>query len=130
MAAEDELYPFTTPDGKLIPLDIILPLSAVMVEFAASVATAFTIPESCELCSLYSSTGCFLRMGAVLPDPLVSGTEYSDTLFIPPYTTITSKLIPGSGSIYPFIAADSGILVLQGIQKWAFAALPRQLGRI
>lgn len=130
MAAADELYPYSTPDGSPIPLDIISPLSVVMVTYAASIATSFTIPANMALCSLYSTTGCYLRMGAVLPDPLVTNTEYSNTLFIPPYTTLTAKLVPGTGSIYPFTEASPGILVLQGLQKWSFMALQRQLGRI
>lgn len=126
---DKQLYPFSTEDSKAIPLDIIRPLAVLKKNFTA-VITPLVIPAGWKVASFFSSTGCFLEVEATsLAAPLVDGTIYSNTLFIPPNCVVTATIVEGPARIASYDGA-AGFLIIQHIQKWAGLALQGRVSRI
>lgn len=122
--APDGIYPFSTRDGKPIPVEIIEPLALLNKSFQFISTENFTLPVGYETCALYSISGCLLEMGSSMPASLVDGTSYSNVLLVPPNTIITAKLIPGTARIRGL--SSTGSLWIQRIRKWASLSLQQQ----
>lgn len=124
-----QLYPFSTEDSKAIPLDIIRPLALLRKAVASGAIATLAIPASWSVASFFSPTGCIVQFaGASLVSPLVDGTEYLDTLLVPPSCIVTATVIPGDAKILGLGAAS--YLIIQQMEKWAGLALQRQLSNI
>lgn len=127
---EKQLYPFATEDSKIIPLDVIRPLSLVRKSFPAVGVSTLTIPADWKVASFFSSAGCFIQFAAAaVPNPLVDNTSYADTLFVPPNCMVTSTVIDGAATVVSF-EGIAGSVIVQHIQKWAGLALARQVSKI
>lgn len=123
----DQLYPFSTEDNKSIPLDIIRPLALKKVALASAVLSTLVVPATWKLASFYCPAGCYIQFfNETLPTPLVDGTEYLDTLFVPPSCIVTSTVIAGNAKIL-MLGAGTSYLIAQNIQKWAGLSLNRKL---
>ncbi len=122
-------YPLSTENGDDIPLDIIRPLAVVKTVVPLSGVGSVEIPEDWQAATFFCKGGCYVQFNAAsIPNPLVAGSVYSNTLWVPPSTLTTSTVLPGDASI---VIADgeteASILVVQQIQKWASLALNRQI---
>lgn len=125
--AEKGIYPFSTRDAEAIPLDIVDPISVIRKSLIASGASNLTIPDDYALGHVYSDVNCFLQFALnTIPAPLVDGTAYADTLFIPASTIITVKLGPGVAKVI-VPGAIAGFIVIQAIRKWNSLALQQQV---
>lgn len=124
----DQLYPFSTEDGKTIPLDIIRPVGLLACSFAGSgAASVVIIPAAWSMASFYSKGGCIIQFGATtLPSGLSNNTEYLNTLLVPPGCLVVSTLLPGEGRVFS-LDGTAGQVFIQRIQKWAGIALRRQV---
>lgn len=124
------IYPFSTQDGKVIPLDIIKPLGIIVCAFEAAggiVATS-VIPGGSVVGVLTSDADCFVQFGLPsLPSALVNNTLYLDTVFILANAVVTVTLPPGAISIVG--RAKAGSLVIQIIDQWVGLGLVNQYGR-
>ena len=126
----DQLYPFSTEDNKSIPLDIIRPLSIIRKALASAVLSTIVIPASWKLASFFCPAGCYVQFFTeTLPTPLVDGTEYVNTLFVPPNCIVTSTVLAGNAKIL-MLGTGTSYLVVQNIQKWAGLSLNRKLTTI
>lgn len=127
-SSSKQLYPLSTEDNKAIPLDIIRPL-AVIKKATGSALVDITIPADWSIASFYSAAGCFVQFGgATLVSPLIEGTPYADTLFVPPGCIVTSTVTPGVAKVLSMAGTSS--VIIQQVQKWAGIALQRQLSTI
>lgn len=128
-SSSNQLYPFSTEDNKAIPLDIIRPLSLIKKSIISGVAASITIPTGWTVASFFSPTGCIIQfVDGTLPNTLVDGTAYDNTLFIPSNCVVTSTVLAGAATVVGLGAAS--YLVIQQVQKWAGVALQRQLSNI
>jgi len=126
----DQLYPFSTEDNKSIPLDIIRPLSLIQQALASAVLSTIVIPATWKLASFFCPVGCYIQFfDETLVTPIVDGTEYTDTLFVPPSCVVTSTVIAGNAKIL-MLGTGTSYLVVQNIQKWAGLSLNRKLTTI
>lgn len=123
------IYPFSTQDGKAIPLDIIKPKGLISCAYTNGVVAHCVIPPDGSVGVLTSSFPCILRFGAVdMPVPPVDGVYYPDAVYIPAGGIITVALTPGPVSVVG-AATKSGVLYIQLIEQWAGLGLPTQYGR-
>lgn len=124
----NQLYPFSTEDGKTIPLDIIRPVGLMQVNVpVAGFAASAIIPADWALASFYSKEGCIVQLGtATLNGALTPGMVYPDALVVPPRCLVVSTLLPGECRIIS-LEGDTGTVFIQRIQKWAGIALRRQV---
>jgi hypothetical protein len=118
MAASD-LYPFASPDGQSIPLEIVEGLSMVAYTFAVNTSGAITIPANFDTCWVFATEDCVIQnqSGSALPNTLVSGTEYGSATFIPARTPISIKLTAGAAHLLGL--ATAGKLYVHRIRQWA-----------
>lgn len=111
-------YPFSTKDGKVIPLDIIRPKSLIVKSFSA-VDSTIVLPVGLTVCTLLATEDCFLFLGAV-PLSVVSGDINLEALFIPKNMVITTALDGGTVTIR---GVNVGTLYMQFIEQWAGLSL-------
>lgn len=124
------IYPFSTQDGKSIPLDIIKPTGIMVRSFPAAggIVSHCTIPDGSVVGVLTSSVECIVRFGAVdIPATLVDDTLYTNAVFIPAGAIVAVVLPAGILSVIGRGAA--GTLFIQLIEQWAGLGLPNQYGR-
>ena len=127
-AANNQLYPFSDADGKAIPLDIVLPLGALLVPVAMDAMTLVTIPAGYVTVSIFCDIDILLDFTATKVYP-VAGDVTSG--LIVHKDTVISALLPTTGVVraVPLVAAQAGLLRIQQVQKWAGLGLARQLVR-
>lgn len=111
------LYPLSTQDGKAIPLDVIAPSSLVKFSFVAGVASDVIIPAGYNVCWLFATKACILRLSATdLPVALVDGTPYDYALYVPAQMPITVMLTSGEASL---LGLGDGDLYINAVEQWA-----------
>ena len=118
-----QLYPFSTQDGKTVPLDIIKP-AGLLVQSTALEVASFLMPSYSQVSVIFSSTACLLRSEVTIPE-IVSGESYPDLLFIPADIAMTVALLPDT-TYYVKAIETPGVLYIQGIERWAGLGLDRQ----
>lgn len=127
MAADDQLYPLSTEKGESIPLDIVAPLAGKVLTLPANSHTALTVPASCKYASISATIDCVIDFVGTATYPF---TESTSALIIHANGVHTAVLPTIAGlRVIPLIAGESGILKINGIQKWAGLGLNRQLVR-
>jgi hypothetical protein len=122
-----ELYPFSTQDGKSIPLDIIRPAGLIIQSFTASGNTFLESSTPLDVAVFMASKPCLVGFGEEVPNPAVNGEFYSNSLIIPAGVIITVKC--PSSIMYIRGTDEAGTLYVQAIHRWAGLSLPSQLFR-
>ena len=124
MSAPSQLYPYTSQDGKAIPVEIAAPLAMVRYPLVANTKKDITIPVGWVVGWIYSEVDLiFSHNDTDLPYPLVAGTVYADATFIPKRRPYSIKWVPGDGSIIPLATGD---VYLMKIEQWAALVQSRQ----
>jgi hypothetical protein len=123
MAAEN-LYPFSTPQGSAVPLEVVKPKTLVSYAFPIG-SSSIVIPAGISACWIYSTQDCILRLdGVALPAALVDGVAYSNSMFIPAATPMSVIIAAGDAQILGL--TEAGNLYINGIEQWAALAQPLQ----
>lgn len=117
------VYPFSTMDGKPIPLDIIKPTGLIPKSFTAVGDSSFVVPSDAVVGVFISNQACLIRFGATVGAP-VDATEIPNTILIPADMAVTVALTAGTCYVRGLTA--SGTVYLQLMEKWAALALPTQ----
>jgi len=128
MSVPANLYPFSTQDGKVIPLDIIRPSALVKLSPTASIAGPLAIDISYSIGVFMSDVDCLVRFGSTISLPLGAGTIYTNVLLVPA-NTLTVSVIPASPLYYATAGEVAGTLWIQLIAKWAGLGLEKQFVR-
>lgn len=119
----NDLYPFATQDGKAIPLDIIKPAFLYM----CNVASTVVVPTKYQVVAIHAiNVDALVRFGEDLVIPLTSGVYYENTVYIPKNGVVMVALPDNTLHIYP---SNTGIVYVQGMEKWAGLGLQKQLER-
>ncbi len=122
MTIPNELYPFSTQDGKAIPLEIVRPLAFVFVALSTSYGSV-VLNNKFNLAALFASVDCVMDTTG-LETTLVAGTTYNGMLFIPANTVVMAALPTITAKVRSI--ADDGQLFIQGVQQWSALNLARQ----
>lgn len=127
-AAELELYPSSTDDGKAIPLDVILPKELLFAAIPAAADIGIVIPSNFLLVSIMSSVDVMIDLSNEDAYPLAPGV-YPDGIFIAAGITYTMRLpSTGPAEVIPVATgSEAGWISIQNFQKWAGLGLRRQL---
>lgn len=122
MAAND-LYPFSTQDGKAVPLEIVKPLSLVTWTTVANTPKAIVIPAGAAAW-VYSTKDIVLSFeDTALPAALVQGIVYPNAIFIPALTPMVIELIAGPAYL---LSVEVATFYLNVITQYAALAQVRQ----
>lgn len=124
MALQDEIYPYSTQSGEPIPLDIIKPLAVLPYTFSTAFSS-LVIPATYALATILSDQDAIIDFSNSLSG-FVSGTSYSNVLYLPAGVIVVASIPPGTVKVKGL--TTGGSFVMQAIQKWSALALPRQLG--
>lgn len=111
-------YPFSTKDGKVIPLDIIK-AKGLIIQDVGVVDAAITIPVGSNVAIVTSTVDCIIFMGAI-PGPLADGVFYPEAMYIHKNILYTISLEEGTIAIR---APAIGTVYIQIIEQWAGLAL-------
>lgn len=124
--AGKQLYPLSSEDGKAIPLDIILPLGALLSVVGANDETLVVIPPEYQTVSIWCDIDILLDFTNTETYPILGAMD--NALFVHKDTVI-SALLPNAGNVraIPLVADEAGTLRIQQVQKWAGLGLARQL---
>ena len=115
MTAPSQLYPFSSQDGKAIPVEIAEPLALVKYTLVANTKKDVTVPAGWVVGWLYSDVDIIFSHSDVdLPTSLVDGTSYANATFIPKRRPYMIKWTPGDSSILPLA---SGSVYLMKIEQ-------------
>ena len=118
MAQPDDLYPFSTQDGKAIPNDVVKPLATVSFAINAGASNNIVIPDGYTLVWVYATKHCLLKIGANdLPAPLIAGTSYANTTFIPAESPMVLLVSAGAADLQG--VGTAGTLYMMSIVQWA-----------
>ena len=115
MAQIRDLYPFSTRDGKVIPLDILRPKSVARISFLeATPSAALDLVEDTPILILRTTAPCVIRFGSVpvvLSQALVAGQMFLDAgeIYI---------IAPPSNLLYVMGDGVAGNLTVQVIERW------------
>ena len=132
MADIEGRYPFSTADGKSIPLDIIRPYGILKKSFlSASSTAALTCPTAIEVMTLISDSDCIIQFAAAaaVASALSDGVLKNDAIFVP--ADILTVISPPLGKKSFAIIGDSenGVAVIQFLQTWKGLSLASQVSR-
>lgn len=122
----EQVYPFSTQDGKAIPLDIIRPSGLLYRNFNASSEIDLIIPTGYPIAAVIANEVCLIKFNGsigIFDENIV----YTDLLLIPANTITIVSITPGTGAIKGII--NSGTAYFQLIEKWAGLALDKQFIR-
>lgn len=124
-----QLYPLSTQDGKDIPNEVIKATFFAQLAVSTGSWIPFEIPSEEDILWFYSTSDALVSWASPLPSiPIVDGVAHPATLFIPAYTAIVVAPIALSMSLLSL--GEAATIQVQGIQRWAALALPRQaIGR-
>lgn len=118
-----ELYPFSTQDGKNIPLDIVKPLGTILFSMTTSFA-ACVLPAKYNLSALFSTVAVYIDLTGTAVSAPVSGVDNIGWLYLPANTVLIAELPTITAKIRAVSA--SGDLYITALQKYAALGLPRQ----
>ena len=124
MSATSQLYPFSTEDGKSIPLEVIRPLGAFVLSVTDE-ATFTTGPY--ELVSIRCSKDAVLVFNSATS--IAEGVDLENALVLPAETIVTAVIPVNTSSKIKIMEEGSAKLYIQHIQKWAGLGLNRQMNR-
>lgn len=120
------VYPFSTQDGKAIPLDIIKPTGVLRKTFTSAGDDMLVVPDGTEVATIHADADCVVGFDGSV-GVLVDGVVLPNSLYVPAGSIITVAL--DSGPIAVRGISGSGTLTLQTIDKWAGLALSLQYNR-
>lgn len=132
MADLDYRYPFSTADGKAIPLDIVRPHGTIKKSFTnASPTAALSCPSTIEVFSILTTADCIVKFAASSASAaaLSDGVLATDTIYIP--ADILTVISPPIGKKSFSIIGDSetGTAIIQFFEKWSGLSLQSQQNR-
>lgn len=122
--ASSQLYPFSTEDGKSIPLEVIRPLGVFVLPVTTG-GHAIALDSSFDLVSVLSTVPIIWTFNG---DTIAENVIIPDALFVPADTIMTVDL-PSGAAHHVKSLNGSGYVYIQGIQKWAGLGLNRQINR-
>ena len=132
MADIEGRYPFSTADGKAIPLDIIRPHGIIKKSFlSASSTAALTCPASIEVMALSANADCIIQFAAsgAVASAAADGVLKTDAIFV--LANILTVISPPLDKKSFAIIGDSadGTAVIQFLQTWKGLSLASQVNR-
>ncbi len=129
MSTPSGVYPFATPDGQAIPLDIIKGTAAIVLPFTRGVISTCTLPEYAVVGVLLSKKACLIQFGG---GPLTTlpgdGDVVTNGVIVPDNGILTVALEPGQ--LHVMGLENTGVLYIQLIEQWAAIGLRTQFARI
>lgn len=124
-------YPFSTADGKSIPLDIVRPAGCLMLPVALTASAALTVPANIEAFTVFCTEDCILTFHATAPVASVpaSGVLAVDSFYLPKGLIITLSPPIGKQLFSVIGVTAAGEFVAQFLESWSGLALQSQQAR-
>lgn len=113
-----DLYPFSTADGKVIPLDILRPLGVLKKDFDFTTGTSLeSVGVTVPIMLLRSSKNCYVRFGTVAVLPTSGGGVVAETVYVPRGEIIVCA--PKDPNYSVLGETEVGTLFIQLMEQWA-----------
>lgn len=123
-----QLYPLSTRDADSIPLDVASPLNLYKRAIAQNDATQIDIPVDMTLVMIHSTIAVVIDFLDAGDYPLPAEDLKANALYVPADTIMTIWLTEtGPAKVIPVFGDQVGVLLIQGIQKWAALGLRQQV---
>lgn len=122
MTQEAAVYPFATPDGKSIPIEVARVLNFKQLAFSNGISSTLkTLPSGSKLFVVLATQDCLFRFGTTVPNPPVDDTEYSEMVLLPGnvFTLLTTELT--QFSVRGLSAG--GTFFIWSIEKWSYLTI-------
>lgn len=111
-----DLYPFSTSDGKIIPLDIVRPVGTLRIAFSNGVASAPSeLGAAIPIVLLKASADCFVSLGGIAVIPGASLIPNLMHLFAGDVEVVAPRL----GTITVIGDGGAGNLTATVVEQWA-----------
>lgn len=132
MAITAQRYPFSTPEGAAIPLDILRPVGVLKKDFlSASGSAAEALPANTLAVLVRATRSCFIRFSnapATKPISATPSVVIADTLYLEEGEIQT--ISPGK-LFYSVIGdTEAGTLTMQILETWAGLVTEAQINRV
>lgn len=108
-------YPFSTADGKVIPLDIIRPSRCLRIPFTGVASPPVDIGVATPILVLRASADCFIGFGVAAAIP--SSTPSLNIVYLMASEALVVS--PKSPSISVIGDSAAGNLTIQVVEQWA-----------
>ena len=126
MTSPVAVYPLASPSEDYIPLDIIRSEAAAMLDISTTASNSLALPAGITIAILTSTTDAIARLGVDIVDP-VSGTFYSEAIWLPANTAVT--LLLREDTLYARSVDIAGHIKIQLCTKWNSLGLAAQFQR-
>jgi len=117
-------YPFSTRDGKVIPLDILRSKSLIYQDFTNLASADVTIPAGVSVVIFLATESCVVvpeTTEAILMSP---DTPLLKAIMIPKDHVVVAAIAPGGAKVRGLTA--SGRIYVQAIEQWVGLGLDIQ----
>lgn len=122
--APQDNYPFSTRDGKVIPLDILRSKSYLYQDFTAGASSVVTIPVGATVVALYSTEESVLVIDSSEDIVLAANTPLLKAIMLPKKHIVIAAVTEGAARLKGI--SLSGRLHIQVIEQWVGLGLDIQ----
>lgn len=120
-------YPFSTPSGDPIPLEIIKPYGLIRVDFTDEVSAQVSIPTGTGFLVLRATTACYMRLGGSAAIP-AAGDHIVNLVFVD-----AGEVVVIDHALHTFFTviqyAAAGVLHVQTVIKYTDVRKSAQMDR-
>lgn len=119
MTTPRDIYPFSTADGKYIPIDVIDGLGFINKDFTASATDSVALPAGSYTIALRANAACYVRFGEDIEDIATvpaDGVYEENLVYVPADMQI--HVYPYNKFFSVIGETDPGTLRMQFIQQW------------
>lgn len=110
-------YPFSTADGRFIPLDIIKANSLAILPVSVTPSSVVVPADATDVALVYSTVDTYIRMNSSTAPSITEGAFLAGVLYVPANHAMVVSL--EAGTLQAVAAgAESGTLRIQQIVKW------------
>ena len=120
-------YPFSTRDGKVIPLDILRSKHYLYQDFTAAATAPITLPAGTTVVALYATEDCVLVPESTADIVLAANTPLAKAIMLPKKHVVIAAIAEGAARIKGISA--SGRIHIQVIEQWVGLGLDIQYKR-
>ena len=129
MTTPTDLYPFSTRDGKVIPLDIIRSKTLIPIAVNTLATSLITLPTGSTVALIYSTVDCIIKLnstsGTLLP---IDNVPIAKGIFIPARAAIAAAVEAGSAVAQSI--SKNGVLYVQVVEQWAGLGLDANYSKL
>lgn len=125
--APQDNYPFSTRDGKVIPLDILRSKYYLYQDFTAGASAPITLPVGTTVVAMYADEDCVIVPESTADIVFAANTPLTKAIMLPRKHVVIAAIPEGAARVRGLTLA--GRIHIQVIEQWVGLGLDIQYKR-